>query len=173
MPVLTFSRHFPKGHPRAGQPTYFVEKILNSLGIKTASELLPGVHDIINDFLMLDSEYVKHHTIRAGHRWKVGDKFSPRVWSGKPYQSKQITIGPDIEIKQIWDIEITQANIGNVQRVKVKINNVDFCYIGISVMANIIDLANNDGLALTDFVSWFQKIPFTGQIICWNENIKY
>lgn len=32
MKVLTFSRQFPKGHPKAGHPTWFVEKVLNSIG---------------------------------------------------------------------------------------------------------------------------------------------
>lgn len=29
--VITFSRTFPSYHPKAGQPTYFVEKFYNSL----------------------------------------------------------------------------------------------------------------------------------------------
>lgn len=58
--VCTYSTVFPKGHPREGQPTYFVEKIL-------AGE--------------------KIHTIRAGHRWKDGDMMDYMFWSGKPYRS--------------------------------------------------------------------------------------
>lgn len=48
--------------------------------------------------------FSKEHTIRKGKRWKVGDKFSPRIWSGKPYKSKQIILAPDTEIKQVFDI---------------------------------------------------------------------
>lgn len=29
--VITFSRQFPSYHPKAGQPTYFVEKVLRSV----------------------------------------------------------------------------------------------------------------------------------------------
>src|SRR3954464_12353234 len=102
--VMTLSRQFPRGHLRAGKPTFFVEKILNSLGYaEFKKDLPPAVIDIINDFVILDGQ-TKHHTIRAGHRWKAGDYLSPRVWSGKPYNSKQIIIGTDIEIKKVWDI---------------------------------------------------------------------
>ena len=31
--IITFSRTFPAYHPKAGEPTYFVEMILNDLGI--------------------------------------------------------------------------------------------------------------------------------------------
>jgi hypothetical protein len=34
-------------------------------------------------------------------------------------------------------------------------------------------LAKNDGLSHDDFKDWFSKLPFSGQIICWNENVKY
>lgn len=57
----------------------------------TFSRVFPSYHPIIPSA-----------PVTAG---KVGDKFSPRVWSGKPYRSKMITIAPDIEVKQIWDFE--------------------------------------------------------------------
>lgn len=75
--VITFSRTFPAYHPKAGQPTYFVEKFWESIYLeKSDSEWLSackrfnfnvGLHGIYSP---------KHHTIRAGKRWKVGDKFS-------------------------------------------------------------------------------------------------
>lgn len=45
-----------------------------------------GLDDTISD--------QKHHTIRAGNRFKTGDYFSPRVWSGSPYNSKQLNMRP-------------------------------------------------------------------------------
>ncbi len=172
--VITFSRTFPAYHPRKGQPTYFVEGILNSIGIKVKSELLPNVREIINDFFMLDGEYHKYHTIRSGNNRKVGDYFSPRVWgdninpkSGRKgaYHSNQITIAPDIEIKQLWDIEI---DIEGVFYINGKY---------VDVTSSICDgrtIADNDGLSSDDLLNWFPVgKPFKGQIICWNENIKY
>ena len=169
--VITFSRVFPSYHPRAGEPTYFVEKIINSLGLPEYKRMT--AHDLYSedvkttqaDFLKgscnpLFNHLPKYHTIRAGHRWKVGDMFSPRVWSGKPYRSKQIQFAPDIEIKKVWDVEF----------------DGDGCFWIFSDKergANILyTVAKNDGLSLTDMMSWFNK-PFTGQIIAWNENINY
>lgn len=31
--VITFSRTYPSYHPKAGQPTYFVEKVMNSFHV--------------------------------------------------------------------------------------------------------------------------------------------
>ena len=156
--VLTFSRVFPIYHPRKGEPTYFVEKIWQSLGDCFYDQVSKQLSEVVNfDTMPLSTESFepKHHTIRAGHRWKVGDKFSPRVWSGKPYSSKQIIIAPDIEVKKVWDFNIRESN-----------NLLQFEF------QNIHNVATNDGLELVDFLQWFNK-PFDGQIICWNENIEY
>jgi len=162
--VITFSRTYPSYHPRAGEPTYFVEKILNSLGYtKSKSDLLPSVADIVNDFMLLDGEQKKWHTIRAGHRFKVGDKFSPRVWSGKPYRSKMIQFAPDIEVKKTWNIIIYEDGC-------ISIDGVLYAYTSSIDPRN--ELAKNDGLDLDDFEGWFPG-SFDGQIICWNEKIEY
>jgi hypothetical protein len=199
--VITFSRFFPAYHPKKGEPTYFIEKVLNSVdkqnhwfgycdccGWAGSANAMRGGEQIAdtgdyNDCLcpkcwssdikeldIIDDYYLgkyepKHHTIRAGNRWKVGDKFSPRVWSGKPYQSKQIIIAPDIEIKKIWPFEMDEIGL---------------YYINGSTRAfNIETVANNDGLTYPDFDAWFRIHPkakkqtFTGQIICWNDSINY
>ena len=107
--VITFSRVFPAYHPKKGQPTYFVEKVLQSLKVQ-AYALPTNVVPIISHEILLHNYSPKHHTIRSGNRWKVGNKFSPRVWSGKPYNSKQIIIAPDIEIKKIWDVKVEKEH---------------------------------------------------------------
>ena len=72
--TLIISKHFPKSHPRAGEPTEFLQKI---------------------------EDYDKVHTIRANYDfWKKrfekivkGEAYlSIRVWSGVPYKSKQVEI---------------------------------------------------------------------------------
>ena len=164
--VITFSRTFPATHPRKGEPTFFVERIWKSLYklnltgdaldvcinnyFKEVGELL-AYNDIAN---------TKYHTVRSGRRWKVGDKFSPRVWSGKPYCSKQIIIAPDIEIKKIYKFE---CDINGVF-------SIDDIYVDVTSM----DVPANDGLSTEDFLNWFPvDNPFSGQIICWDENIEY
>ncbi len=155
------------------EPTYFVEKITRSL-------LEQGNRPVdINCDFNEEMYYIvegKHHTIRAGNRWKVGDKFSPRVWSGKPYASKQIEIAPAIEIKKIWKYEIKVPSKGVEQWLlndtMVSESNE---YMQQWFNAGLIEaIAKNDGLTLSDFLNWFQHPkPFIGQIIAWNESINY
>ncbi|MES2382366.1 MAG: hypothetical protein V4538_15070 [Bacteroidota bacterium] len=173
--VITFSRVFPSYHPRKGEPTNFVEKIwkgLDKLNL-TGEELDRCINDYFvsaDELCSYNSIHSKYHTIRAGNRWKVGDKFSPRVWSGKPYASKQIIIAPDIEIKKVWDLEIEvgkeywffKLNGEDISNGKEDFNIDEFTET----------LAKNDGLELSDFLNWFPK-SVKAQIICWNENIKY
>jgi hypothetical protein len=160
--VITFSRVFPSYHPRKGEPTYFVEKIYE--GIKVPMEYISNYKN--QEFSYPFSVPLpKYHTIRAGHRWKVGDKFSPRVWSGKPYQSKMITIAPDIEIKKIFDFKMDLNGVYSVGGFYLEDHQYE-------------TLAQNDGLSEDDMFNWFMKNynkpkEFQGQIICWNESVNY
>lgn len=179
--VITFSRTFPAYHPKKGQPTYFVEKVWKSIYDQTGT--LQGIGPYEGGYTeafgieLKEEENIhfhkpKHHTIRAGSRWKKGDYFSPAVWgnninpkSGKsgPYQSKQIKIAPDIEVKKVWDFNIKDSRF----------------FVGKTAFGNYAckdfkRLALNDGLEVSDLLDWFQfPKDFNGQIICWNENINY
>lgn len=175
--VLTFSRYYPSYHPRKGQLTFFVEKIWK--GLTTTLGFSEPVY-FFDEFQGLGSVISgeafnnvkpKYHTIRAGNRFKEGDYFSPRVWgddinpkSGRSgaYHSKQIIIAPDIKVAKVWDIEIIAAFWSNIT-----INGKMITY------KNETDLHTNDGLSELDFSAWFNKLPFKGQIICWNPNIDY
>ena len=145
-----------KGHPRAGKKTKFDQLFLSG---------------------------IKKHTIRAGHRWKAGDMFSPRQWSGKPYRSRQIKLFSDMEVKKVYDVRIVP---------KPKKERVDgmlfvpLVYIkrryGASMLSdttwelvpsNTTELiAKNDGLSIKDFIHWFDK-DFEGQIISWSNDVEY
>jgi hypothetical protein len=173
--VITFSRVFPSYHPRAGEPTYFVEKVWNSIAydLNIYAEQFPIPYKELGiDFSKIKDTDQKHHTIRAGHQWKVGDKFSPRVWSGISYNSKQITFAPDIEIKKLWNLKIVRQTDGILQSYEIMINDKWFVAPGIEIWTN-------DGLTYNDFCDWFRmdkakkEVHFTGQILCWNENINY
>lgn len=185
--VRTFSRHFPSYHPKAGLPTFFVEKILNTLQVRYNNEsyfrklLILNTDNIakgklsfedIESFFISLQQYLslKPHTIRNGTHFKAGDKFSPRVWFGKPYNSPQIIFLDDIEVKKVWEIEIYENS-------ECYINAKFFGMFG---SENWYILAANDGLESKDLVNWILMSPdfkktqyFQGQIICWNENINY
>lgn len=180
MKVITFSRYFPVKHPRQGEETFFMEKIWKGLDTNNHRDgeytiwskyprLMKGGHWQLPHVwcpLMNDKTFKpKYHTIRAGDRWKVGDFFSPRIWSGKPYASKQIQFAPAIEIKKVWNFCITPTGylLADI--------NCD--------LKMITEIAANDGLTADDFELWFaihpkvKKEGFFGQVICWNEKIEY
>jgi hypothetical protein len=168
--VLTFSRVFPVYHPKAGQPTHFVEKIWN--GLNAMDLPVPKNADMPKNFMWsimpLSGFGAKYHTIRAGKRWKAGDMFSPRVWSGNPYISKQITIAPDLQIKHIWDFDIKYGYLLLDGR---KLCNSRFYAVRYRIP---IEIATNDGLTIDDLLDWF-KYPkdFSGQILCWSDDVRY
>ena len=163
--VITFSRTYPNYHPRAGEPTYFVEQIWNGFRddyFALSDDYIPFVQKYVRLKAVGEPLHfggVKHHTIRAGHRWKAGDWFSPRVWSGRPYNSKQIQFAPDIQIKKTWPFMCDGLDGWFMDGRQFTLSWSE-------------RLAMNDGLTLYDMQEWFNK-PLVGQIICWNESIEY
>lgn len=162
--VITLSRTFPAGHPKAGQPTYFVEKVWRSLtdgGMSIFGELMEcqkqydhregANHEIVS----IMGFTPKHHTMRAGKRWKDGEMASLRVWSGKPYNSGQIEIAPDVKLK-VKDVEISKE--GYLRIDGESISHITLCH----------HIVTNDGLTMNEFTAWFKKLPFSGQLLIWN-----
>jgi len=181
--VITFSRVFPKYHPKAGQSTYFVEQLYNSLFSKNNLMDYPKGLEVDESILG-----VKNHTIRSGNRWKIGDKFSPRVWSEKPYNSKQIILCEDVEIKQIYDFQITtEDDDGEHDWSYVEFLGKHYTAYGYGGYDDelMCEIAKNDGLSITDFYDWFLTVRtkqqrldnepkiFKGQIICWSDTVSY
>ena len=196
--VITFSRTFPSYHPRKGESTFFLEKIhwglidlvhtkwlgcfemLLDLNKHLPKKLIQDFIDSIDDDINF-SDSTKGHTIRAGHRFKVGDWFSPCVWSGKPYNSKQIIIAPDIQVKKTWDFEChTEADDRESDWSFIIFNGNNYtCYQNEYLDPVLEAVSLNDGFSdPQDFLNWVQpknrnSKPLIGQIICWNENIEY
>lgn len=174
-----FSRQFSQEHPRAGEPTYFVEKLIQSfllldlLGYHT--EHIKRLRDLgyleISKIILDPME--KHHTIRAGHRFKKGDKFSPRVWAGKPYRSKQVILGPDVEVANTWNFEVDENGICSLNGRYILSEHEG------TEEPLIEEIAKNDGLSTKDFVDWIiqpayrNHTAFFGQIITWNPKLEY
>lgn len=163
------SRYFPSYHQRKGEPTYFIEKLWQSIGQPDDA--------IVNQFIwpedwLSEPFDPKHHTIRAGNKVKAGDTVTFFVWSGRPYHSKQIVVSPPIVVKKVFDFEIKVDD----DYIVVTVDGWA-CYEANSEFEThrwpfntFEELAKNDGLSVDDFKAWF-KWPsnFTGQIICWGD----
>lgn len=176
--VITFSRAFPSYHPNKGRETFFVEQLLNSLGIEyievayleelyrlNEKNIADGklskekIHNFWLDVLDCRIKAEKHHTIRLGNRLEAGELFSPRVWSGIPYRSPQIIIAPDTEVKKVWRFQLTEGEY------LLEGGRLDFSMLK--------EVAKNDGFNDSDDLElWFQS-PMKGQIICWSDKVKY
>lgn len=162
--VILFATSFLQNHPRAGEPTDFLPKIILGLNHyrdrvtpKEIAMLTCGI-----DWTSIDPKYT---TIRAGRRFKKGDYFSPRIWSGKPYRSSQIIIAPDTLITDTWDFKIEYGSF-YIDRWRVRTPGLD-------------KIAKNDGLSRKDFIDWFipsdisHSFEFSGQVIAWNPRVNY
>ncbi|HWK58719.1 MAG TPA: hypothetical protein VNQ80_15355 [Parapedobacter sp.] len=138
--VLTVSKVFLKGHPRAGQPTNFRQLIL---------------------------EGKKIHTIRAGEYWrKVAEEvnagnavLSVRDWIGRPYNSKQDEF---LRLEKMGWQETMVLPYGDVSKdVRIRTNAI---HEGSFSSVSEKYVAANDGLAVEDFRAWFGG-SLTGGII--------
>lgn len=137
--VLMLSKEFPATHPRKGEPTGFRDKFLAAIK-------------------QIEGGWWKLHTIRANYPlWakriaevQRGEAvLSVRQWSGKPYCSKQITIATltaedGVGLQQLTDLD-TNA-YGFYPCVRVDKRNIDKLLV-----------AQNDGLSLEDWLSWFKN----------------
>jgi len=162
--VIMVSKVFPAYHPKAGKPTLFPEKIWKALldaDIDVADNIYEvgqklGNYQYVDEVLMtVDNLEPKLHTIRSGKRWKTGDKASLRIWEDKPYLSKQIVIAPDVELT-VRDIEIDADYPVFIDGKAIDAVKIEY-------------LAKNDGLSYIDMVHWFNKLPFSGQILCFSK----
>lgn len=153
---LSVSVKFPATHPRKGDNTFFREKILNAIipaGLLSISE-----RERLNPFSMFTFYTCepKIHTIRANYQlWqKRFEKINKGeavlelyYWSGKPYNSKCITIcqlGKDDGIG-VQSIDINPFGIDY---------NIDFKGW---VYGEGHILSKNDGLSEQDMKSWFKN----------------
>lgn len=161
--VIICSTAFPAYHADAAQKTHFVEKIwtgfnlgVNQYHLEYSQRVtwLAALKMQIDDNI-LGNVSPKIHTIRKGKRWKVGDLCSLRIWSGKPYRSKQIIIAPELPIRSVLNFDLLGGK----------------CFINGKEFTNFEELAKNDGLTESEFFSWFKdfSFQFEGQIISWTD----
>lgn len=171
--VITFSMAFPRGHRRETDPTGFNAKLLSAFATLG--------YEVIEPEYWKANWAPKWTTIRGGFSRRAGQYFSPRQWSGRPYNSKQFIIAPDIKIARVWEVQICFAKNNHSERpMPFNYERTFFRDTGetrwreMSMSPKI--MAANDGLELEDFCSWFNPrgmdIVFSGQIITWNPSLE-
>jgi len=128
--TILLSQTFPKGHPDEGKPTRFGASVVQQVKIHTIRNGYEDWNKKITE--VLDGEAV----------------LSVRVWEGKPYRSKQMEIlrlGKDsgIGVQKLHSYDAKTAYFigdkGNVLPVPLQ------------------ELANNDGLSMNEWLSWFEN----------------
>ena len=159
--VLQLSWRFPQTHSRKGELTHFREKLRNAIN---------GTEYTVSDRNTAKIKGRKIHTIRLNfERWKHnigkiadgGFALSVRQWKGSPYKSKQD------------EMFLLRENVG-YQRISLSYDpDTDKvrAVIDGKGMADVEQIANNDGLSLKDFKEWFfgenpkEKKLITGVVI--------
>lgn len=149
--VLMVAKYFPATHPRAGEETFFKEKMLCGALYRDA----------------------KIHTMRLNYdRWKmIVDEvnagraiLSVRQWKGKPYNTKQeefLQITKNLGIQKVKTWVVAGKIFGGEVDIRREALVDD---IRLS-QPSIFDLAHNDGLSRDDFESWFGLKTFEGCIL--------
>lgn len=157
--VLMLSKEFPKEHPKAGEPTGFVDL----LKVAFSSCETCRKTSVTNCSICVRSSNIpigKIHTIRKNYeRWEKRIKavqegkamLSIRQWKGRPYEKGNVQIeivrlGKDdgVGIQKLeWD-----------QMLGWFIDSVDSD-------VTTADLARNDGLSFEDWKEWFKDMDFT------------
>lgn len=142
---IIISQTFPKSHPKAGQPTGFVE------GVRTRKKL----HTIRKSV-----DFWIDRIQRIGRGEGV---LSVRTWSGKPYRSPQIEVcsfpNEEAEVKPSYEYakRVSETEFLIFDREHDLIKNK----WGLQIPST--KLAENDGLSHQDFLDWFRDVK-TGEV---------
>jgi hypothetical protein len=157
--VLMVSKHFMKGHPRAGQPTNFLHKIVAiPLLLGKPSAFKPKIHTIRSNY-----DYWAHvaEEVNAGR-----GILSLRQWTGSPYNYQR----DGSKQKEFMRL----AKMG-VQRVRIEIKGerdglrwpvVFFDGDKEMLPDQWPQLTRNDGFEWEhDLLNWFKWEPMDGAIV--------
>ena len=148
--VITLSKVFPATHPKAGVSTGFAENV----AFKTHLELDKTIGGYRN------VQGSKLHTIRANYplwakRFEQIERgeacLSIRQWTGEPYRSKQVEIA-----------RLTKKDGIGLQELTFMLSTAGYTLENFGIdgkwhEGNVRMLAENDGLTLEDWESWFSN----------------
>lgn len=126
MVMLTLAKTFPVKHSQVGKPTKFEANILRGKKIHTVRGNRSELWD------------KRAQEIASGRKY-----LSVREWTGRPYNSEQRVLA---EYHKIGLQHITIANSSSDAEPQ--------CWVD-DKKVPIYEIAQNDGLAVDDFVEWF------------------
>ena len=145
---LSVSRYFPSTHPRKGEETGFVHRIMSGQGDKY-------LHILTKECFQKPPE--KLHTIRANYPlWakRMAEVQAGRAvielfyWSEKPYRSQQVvfaTLDRD-----------SGCGVQELDFIALNIERPCIFGKGYASRNHLSEVAKNDGLSLEDFKAWFK-----------------
>ena len=164
---LSVSRIFPATHPRKGDRTEFVCKILRSLNLQPL-ERNNHFYRCANECgtscsrMLLDK---KLHTCRANYDlWakRMAEVQAGRAvielcyWSEKPYRSKQVVFATLDKDSGCGVQKVEWWSVSNFWAVYTTMPDDDCGSQDFYSEVETKTLAKNDGLSLDDFKSWFK-----------------
>jgi hypothetical protein len=132
--ILMVSTKFPSGNIKHDKPTGFVEKIKAEVKI----------HTIRQNFPLWKKRFVE---IEAGKA-----TLSIRVWSGKPYRSKQVEVFA-LDRKDGIGVQGLYFDSNNLLESFVSHEDSESKY---QTYISPVQLAINDGLNFAEFQNWFK-----------------
>lgn len=134
--VITLSQTFFKGHPRVGEPTHFADKFW--AGQTPQSEYWQKIHTIRGNY-DLWARRIKEVQERKA-------VLSIRQWTGKPYNSPQITLAT---LTIDHGVGIQRVTFNRNELLGMRIDGMKTPSIGKTICVN-------DGLSFEDFQAWFK-----------------
>ncbi len=162
-----------------GMPTYFIEKIWQ--GIFLDDEIWHAKGSAYDHFQekhyekfnryfeasLTEAIAPKIHTIRAGHRWKTGDKLHMVI---NNRQKNRFQFAPVLEAKSVQDFEI--KDFGIVCTVNVDDEKIAEFHDGLGYQTTVDfkSLCINDGFDNELAFMRYFKGDFKGQIIHWTNH---
>lgn len=161
------SKHFPVGHPRAGEPTGFAEALKANLQRIECHKLhqCVGCGECVKD--------LKYHTIRLNvNLWEEraaeinsgNAVLSVREWSGKPYEKGS----HQTEIARLTHLGVQRVTLKYAWKEASSVYLPAYAEVGTDHNRKIIEIAKlaaNDGMAAEDFKYWFASKGLSSHLV--------
>lgn len=140
---IMLSKVFPVTHKRAGEPTFFSQKVQAAKYPTVYPDEVPKLHTIRANYPLWKERIAK---VLAGEA-----EICLRQWTGKPYCSKTVEI---MRLTAEDGVGIQKLNFG--WRGDKQVPVIEGWYMD-GFHGSKQELAKNDGLSLDDWQEWFKN----------------